>query len=607
MTNWGEQGVLFEEFTEELTYEWMKKGFDREECREWLNVGMKATDAGFCAWLRGGVKTDAQQTLNYGDEESLRKQYEEHVRYWRLSEEVIKQLKDFKHRQLTPEQKSLISKLISNEELRRRYQNYGLCAGCQQPNINWKSCQFCKSKHFQKDFKNWTSGNLEIDEFIQRSQLQTTKSEEILEWIPHEKFSSVEYLSEGGFGKVYKAKLIDGYIKGWDAKNDKWERDKDAREVVLKSLHNSQNIATDFLQEIFNHKLVGGFVVKCYGVSQDPQTRDFFMVMEYIKHGNLRQYLQNNRENFKGKLYQLLYIASGLESIHHQGLVHRDFHTGNILRDINYCHITDLGLCRPANETDKEGKVYGVLPYVAPEVLRGKEYTLTADIYSFGMVIYEYVSGLPPYTVYDQELKNYKEIPHDISLILKICEGLRPNLDTFKAPQLLKDLIKKCWDADPLNRPVASELRRTLNNWLSETHNRKNTEFYQQYKKIEKAEDEEFQEFCHQNNYEYKEDMFYRKKSKAWEAFCKSPSVLYKTHPQAIYTSRLLPTKEITQLLQRKVNEAFFGSKNICLDINDFNLDKLNIQETQEEISAKTEQEQISAHEAQIEVLPKQN
>ena len=80
--------------------------------------------------------------------------------------------------------------------------------------------------------------------------------------------------------------------------------------------------------------------------------------------------------------------------------------------------ISDLGLCKPADEkSEKSNKnVYGVLPYVAPEVLRGKEYTRASDIYGFGIIIYEVINGLPP----------YHDIVHDEFLAVKICQGLRP-------------------------------------------------------------------------------------------------------------------------------------------------------------------------------------
>src|SRR5947207_8923370 len=104
----------------------------------------------------------------------------------KLSDDVINQIIDFNPYNLTSEQKSLIDELIPNEELRERYKKHGLCEECSQPNTGQKWCQSCNSKHFQQEFNKWTSGNKEIDEFIQKFQLNATHREEILEWIPYE-------------------------------------------------------------------------------------------------------------------------------------------------------------------------------------------------------------------------------------------------------------------------------------------------------------------------------------------------------------------------------------------------------------------------------------
>src|SRR6185312_12126013 len=113
------------------------------------------------------------------------------------------------------------------------------------------------------------------------------------------------------------------------------------------------------------------------------------MVMKYMPGGNLRHYLSNkNRElTLQDKFSQLLHIAQGLKDIHQKNLVHRDFHPGNILKGVEKtaCSITDLGLCRPVNETNEE-KIFGVMPYVAPEVLHGQSCSQANDIYSFGIV-----------------------------------------------------------------------------------------------------------------------------------------------------------------------------------------------------------------------------
>src|ERR1041384_6136784 len=150
--------------------------------------------------------------------------------YNKLTDDVINQIKDFEHSynpypsRLTDEQKSLIDKLIPNEELREQYKNYGLCDECSQPNTGVYWCQSCNSKRFQNDFNKWTSGNKEIDEFIQNFQSNATRYEEVLEWIPYEKFSDIKYLAKGGFGTVHKAKWFDGYIRYWDISQNKWDR-----------------------------------------------------------------------------------------------------------------------------------------------------------------------------------------------------------------------------------------------------------------------------------------------------------------------------------------------------------------------------------------------
>ena len=107
---------------------------------------------------------------------------------------------------------------------------HGLCDECSQPNTGYKWCQSCNSKRFQQEFNKWTSGNKEVDKFIQQFQLDATCSQEVLKWIPYENFEDIEYLAKGGFATVYKAK---------------WKGD-----VVLKFLNDSRGFTTDFLQEV---------------------------------------------------------------------------------------------------------------------------------------------------------------------------------------------------------------------------------------------------------------------------------------------------------------------------------------------------------------------
>jgi hypothetical protein len=167
---------------------------------------------------------------------------------FKLSDDVFDQIKDFKYWDLTEEQELLVDKLILNEELKEYYKKYGLCKQCKQPKNNYEWCRICI---FQQNFKNWTSGNHDIDEFIQKAQLKAKNRRRILEWIEYDRFENVEYLAKGGFGTTYKAIWKDGYIN--DYKNNQVIRKKDndkGHTVALKCLHNSQDITVEFLREV---------------------------------------------------------------------------------------------------------------------------------------------------------------------------------------------------------------------------------------------------------------------------------------------------------------------------------------------------------------------
>src|ERR1043165_204486 len=183
------------------------------------------------------------------------------------------------------------------------------------------------------------------------------------------------------------------------------------------------------------------------------------VVMKYAEDGNLRKNLQNIiKDKWIIKLRKLYYIIKGLDNIHQQKLVHCDFHHGNILLKNIILVISDLGLCKPIEnfKSFKKDDIYGVLPFVAPEVLRGKPYDLASDIYSFSMIMWEFTSGIPP----------FNNRAHDLQLSISICKGERPEI-IENTPQCYTELMKKCWDEDPLKRPSALEIKKILNNWSS--------------------------------------------------------------------------------------------------------------------------------------------
>src|SRR5688572_29106941 len=168
-------------------------------------------------------------------------------------------------------------------------------------------------------------------------------------------------------------------------------------------------------------------IIKIYGISRNPDTGDYIIVLQYAEGGNFENWLNRNHEHFnwRSRVGTLFNIINGLKEIHQKRMVHRDFHTGNILfsKDINsyspngISYISDMGLCGEVGNIDVS-KIYGVMPYVAPEVLRGKPYTQASDIYSFSMIMYYVATGKQPFA----------SSAHDHHLVSNIFKGIRPEM-----------------------------------------------------------------------------------------------------------------------------------------------------------------------------------
>src|SRR6266511_2126763 len=141
------------------------------------------------------------------------------------------------------------------------------------------------------------------------------------------------------------------------------------------------------------------YLNKYYGITQDPITKNFIIIMKYYKLGSLKDYITKNFYNisWNEKLTILRNIISGLDHLHNQNIIHRDFHSGNILYENEWdVVISDLGISKSSIDND-DYEIYGVISYMAPEILRRKGYTTASDIYSFGMIIWELITGRIPF------------------------------------------------------------------------------------------------------------------------------------------------------------------------------------------------------------------
>lgn len=215
--------------------------------------------------------------------------------------------------------------------------------------------------------------------------------------------------------------------------------------------------------------------------------------------------------NWLDKIYILLGIIDSLKGIHKAGYTHNDLHSDNILNsyvdsDSGYAtYISDLGLAKRIDQNNPEGGIYGVLPYVAPEVLIGQKYTPSTDIYSLGIIMIEMSTGQRP----------FDGIPFDIELAINICSGLRPEFAPG-TPKCYIELAKRCMDSDPRKRPDIEDIECQFEEWVEILKDSNDTsEIRKQFLDADKI--------------------------------AKKLSFVSPKHPDQMYTSKLIDTKKISE------------------------------------------------------------
>src|SRR5436305_9376490 len=181
------------------------------------------------------------------------------------------------------------------------------------------------------------------------------------------------------------------------------------------------------------------------------------IIMEYYDLGDLTYYITKDffKISWFLKLEKLYYIITGLSNIHDTNIIHKDYHSRNIFLTDTFAVIGDLGISKSALE-DNNGEIYGIIPYIAPEVFQKQKYTKSSDIYSFGMIMWELITGRKPF---------WNQI-HDTDLIIRICDGLRSLIvsDIGNVPEGYIELMQECWDPDSIKRPAAVNLMKKIKN-----------------------------------------------------------------------------------------------------------------------------------------------
>ena len=225
-----------------------------------------------------------------------------------------------------------------------------------------------------------------------------------------ERYEIIQLLGEGGMSYVYKA-------------NDKQLK----RTVAIKTLKPNYVQQEKFVERFkreaqtaanLNHPNI--VQIFDWGIGDEP-----FFVMEYIEGNTLTSIIAKRRTvSLNDVLFIGAQVSSGLQAAHSKGLVHRDIKPGNIMiTPEGKVKVTDFGIVSLQNEESditKTGSILGTASYISPEQAQGKPVSKESDLYSLGTVLYELITGRPPFegdTPIATATKHITDKPEKLSVI----------------------------------------------------------------------------------------------------------------------------------------------------------------------------------------------
>ena len=232
------------------------------------------------------------------------------------------------------------------------------------------------------------------------------------------------HFSKGAFSKVYKGYHIylnyQVAIKKIKVKNIKKLKKQVKREIELHTSLSHQNI------------------VKLYDVIFDEDNNLIYMVMEYCKNGDLSQF-QNKKPINEIYVQNFIYqLKEGLIYLRDNNIIHRDLKPQNLLLTDSYVlKITDFGLAKKYSLNDEikdlKQTYCGSPMYMSPEILHYDKYNTKSDLWSIGIIIYELITGYPPYHV-----KNFNQLLEKIKKPISL-----PNKYKFELSYDCLDILDK--------------------------------------------------------------------------------------------------------------------------------------------------------------------
>jgi predicted ATPase/tRNA A-37 threonylcarbamoyl transferase component Bud32 len=266
-----------------------------------------------------------------------------------------------------------------------------------------------------------------------------------LERLQDGRYAILKKIGEGGKGVVYKA------------------RDTVLNRVVaikmLKSAVSSEEVYSRFMREAQAvAKLNHPNIVSIHDIGKEDEKQ--FFVLEFVDGMSLRDLMRTYPEgkcDIQTVLRVSIDICNALQYAHSQGVLHRDIKPENILiTEEGTAKLMDFGLAKMLGQSSitQEGMIVGTVAYVAPEIALGKGSDARSDLYSFGAVLYEMVTGRPPFQGEDPVKVIFSHI-HD--------HPVSPSRLNPKVPQALAECIMKLLEKEPGKRyQSAADLLKAL-------------------------------------------------------------------------------------------------------------------------------------------------